>query len=451
MGDLTEEEVRARCATPAIASTIDELAKARRAVRVRIAGEPRFIPVEYSARYRDALGVPLPPGLAETFLTPATNALSGIVRRYARTHGPFTLAELSQRYGIAGADAEAELRLLHGEGTLLEGEFRPGGVHREWCDPDVLQQVRRKTLSRLRREVVPAEHWVFARLLGRWQGVTAPRKGVEALLDAIEILQGAELIASDLEREILPARVGNYQPSDLDALLASGDIVWLGRESLGNRDGRISLYLVEAIGSLIPHRFFETVPEGLSERALKILEFLTQKGASFQTTIHQAVGAGFPTETTDALWELVWAGLITNDTYHPVRSLIAAPEKVQRVATYLPPGSPGFTQRQRARRGENFGQGRWSLVQQRIASQATPTEWTAATAQQMLVRNGIVMRETGKRRGKCSRRICRCLSGVEDHGGERMGAPGNVRRRDGRGAVCHGGRCRYAAQLAPPG
>ena len=395
LGDLTEEEIRARCATPAIAATIDELAQVRRAVRVRIAGEPRFIPVEYSARYRDALGVPLPPGLAETFLTPALNALGGIVRRYARTHGPFTLAELSHRYGVSAADTEAELRLLHGEGKLLEGEFRPGGVHREWCDPEVLQQVRRKTLSRLRREVVPAEQSVFARLLGRGQGVTAPRKGVEALLDAIEILQGAELIASDLEREILPARVANYQPSDLDALLASGDIVWLGRESLGSRDGRVSLYLVEAIGSLIPPGSFEKLPEGLSERALKILDLLNRKGASFQTTIHQFVGAGFPNDTTEALWELVWAGLITNDTYHPVRSLIAAPEKVQRSATYLPPGSPGFTQRQRARRGgDGFGQGRWSLVQQRIPAQATPAEWSAAVVQQMLVRNGIVMRET---------------------------------------------------------
>jgi ATP-dependent Lhr-like helicase len=395
LGDLTEQEIQARSASPAVASTIDELARSRRAVRVRIAGEARFIPVEYAARYRDALGVPLPPGLADTFLAPAPGALSGIVRRYARTHGPFTLGEISARYALSNEQAEAELRLLHTDGKLLEGEFRPGGVHREWCDPEVLQQIRRKTLSQLRKEVVPAEQSTFARLLARWQGVTAPRKGMEALVDAIEILQGAELIASDLEREILPARVSNYQPSDLDALLASGDVVWLGREPLGTRDGRVSLYLAESLGALIPPGSFETLPEGLSERALRILDFLSSQGASFQNTIHRAVGAGFPNETMEALWELVWAGLITNDTYHPVRARIAAPEKVQRSPIHLPPGSSGFLRRQRARSGaEGFGQGRWSLVRQRVATQANPAEWSAATAQQMLVRNGIVMRET---------------------------------------------------------
>jgi ATP-dependent Lhr-like helicase len=390
LGDLTVDEIAARSAV-----TVDDLAAARRAVRVRIAGETRYVPVEYAARYRDALGVPLPPGLAETFLAPVAAALGGIARRYARTHGPFTTGDFARRYGIAPDQADAELRVLHGEGKLLEGEFRPGGVHREWCDPEVLQSVRRKTLSQLRKEVVPAEQSTFARLLGRWQGVTAPRKGVDALIDAIEILQGAELIASDLEREILPARVRGYQPSDLDALLASGEIVWIGREPLGTRDGRVSLFLVEALAALIPPGSLEQLPEGLSDRALSILQFLAQQGASFQATIHRAIGGGFPNETTDALWELVWAGLITNDTYHPVRARISNPDKPARTAGYAPPGSPAFLARQRARHGgEGAGQGRWSLVRQRILTETTPTEWSAATAQQMLVRNGIVMRET---------------------------------------------------------
>jgi ATP-dependent helicase Lhr and Lhr-like helicase len=245
----------------------------------------------------------------------------------------------------------------------------------------------------LRREVVPSEQSAFARLLARWQGVTAPRKGPDALLDAIEILQGAELIASDLEREILPARVAGYQPADLDALLAAGEVVWLGREPLGARDGRVSLYLTDSLGPLTPPGAFDQLPETLSERARAILDFLAAQGASFQTTIHQAVGAGFPNETVDALWELVWAGLVTNDTYHPVRARIAPPEKSVRSPVHLAPGSVGFLRRQRAR-GGGFGQGRWSLVGQRIPDQAAPAEWSAATAQQLLVRNGIVMRET---------------------------------------------------------
>jgi ATP-dependent Lhr-like helicase len=167
---------------------------------------------------------------------------------------------------------------LHSQSKLLECEFRPGGIHREWCDPDVPQQIRRKTLARLRREVTPAEQHVSSRLLVRWQGTTAPRRGVEALLDAVELLQGAELIASDLEREILPAGVADYHPSDLDALLATGDIVWMGRERLGNRDGRISLYLPGSAGHLLPPGFGEALPDEFSEHARRILSFLQAAG-----------------------------------------------------------------------------------------------------------------------------------------------------------------------------
>ena len=396
-GDLSQEELRARSFSPAIASTVEDLARTRRVLQIRIAGGYRFIPVEYAAVYRDALGTPLPPGLAEVFLAPQSNPLSGILRRYARTHGPFTTHEIVERYSVASTDVEAGLTALHAEGKLLEGEFRPGGTHREWCDPAVLQQIRRKTLAGLRKEVVPAEQYVFARLLTRWQGTTTPRRGLDALLDAIEILQGADLIASDLEREILPARVTNYRAGDLDALLASGEILWLGKEPLGGRDGRISLHLVESLGRLIPPGFFEKPPEGLSERAQAILEFLRRNGASFQATIHPAVGDGLRSETTDALWELAWAGWITNDTFQPVRALLTSSdnEKQRRPNEYQAPGSPGFARRQRDRRaGENAGQGRWSLVSQRIGAAATPAEWSAAVAQQLLTRNGIVMRET---------------------------------------------------------
>jgi ATP-dependent Lhr-like helicase len=393
LGDLTADEVAERSATPAIASTVQGLVKSRRAVQVRIGGETRFIPVEYAARYRDGVGTPLPPGLAETFLQPVADPLAGILRRYARTHGPFTTAEVGTRYGLAASDVETVLRAIHAEGKLLEGEFRPGGIHSEWCEPAVLQSIRRKTLARLRREVVPAEQSVFTRFLGRWHGVTTPRKGLDALLDAIEILQGVELIASDLESEILPARVAGYQTADLDALLAAGEIVWVGRESLGNRDGRISLYLAEAIGPLISPGSLDVLPDSLSDRAVKIWEFLRGQGASFEATIHAAMG-GFANETTDAIWELTWSGLITNDTYQPIRSLVSK-DKARARREYFSPGSPGFTQRFRSRRSaERAGQGRWSLVEHRIAKGATVTEWSAAVAQQMLVRNGIVMRET---------------------------------------------------------
>ncbi|HYI96658.1 MAG TPA: DEAD/DEAH box helicase, partial [Bryobacteraceae bacterium] len=395
LGDLTEQEISARSISAAVAASISDLVRTRRAVRVRVARESRYVPVEYASRYRDALGAPLPPGLADTFLAAVQDPLTAIVRRYARTHGPFTTQDVATRYSIAPSQLEGVLRKLHAEAKLLEGEFRPGGVHREWCDPEVLQQIRRKSLAKLRREIVPAERNAFVRLLVRWQGTLAPRRGMDALLDAIEVLQGSELIASDLEREILPSRVLDYRSSDLDTLLATGEIVWLGKSPLGNRDGRVSLYLTAALASLLPPGFGENIPDELSERARQILSFLQEQGASFHLTIHQAVGGGFPDDTTAALWELVWAGLVTNDTYHPVRSLLSSVDKERsrtHTSSYMPPGSPGFMQRVRARR--EVGQGRWSSVRQRIHAQVTPAEWSAATAQQLLVRHGIVMRET---------------------------------------------------------
>ena len=413
LGDLTEAELAARVAlddgsgSAGLAATVEGLVSARRLVKVRIAGDARFVPVEYASRYRDALGTPLPPGLAEIFLAPGEGPLAEIVRRYARTHGPFTTADLAARYRLQVAAVEPILHTLHGRGKLLEGEFRPGGHHREWCDPEVLQQIRRKSLARLRREIEPVEQRVFARFTARWQGVTAPRRGVDALLDAIEALQGAAIPASELEREVLPARIAEYRPGDLDTLMAAGEVIWVGVEPIGDRDGRIALYLAAALPLLLPPGAGEAgaaAGVGLSERAQKIVEVLERQGASFFAAIHAACGGGFPGETRDALWELVWSGRVTNDTLHPVRNLRASREShgKQNRGEFADerPGSPEFLRRMRSRTpGRNLMDGRWSLVTQRIALRAgetaiTPTQWSANIAQQLLMRHGIIMRET---------------------------------------------------------
>ena len=397
LGDLTPAELEQRCASPAVASSVDELVAARRVLQTRIGGETRFIPVEYAAAYRDALGIPLPPGLAAAFLEPAADAVGELVRRYARTHGPFTSMEIARRFAVTPAHLERTLRVLHAAGKLLEGEFRPGGEHREWCEPGVLQQIRRKTLARLRREIVPAEQTVFARFLGRWQGVATRRRGQDALIDAIEVLQGAELIASDLETEILPARVHGYRSEYLDALLASDEVIWVGRGRVGERDGRISLYLADSARYLLPPPIPASEAAPFSERALRIHEFLRQEGASFLAALHQAAGGGFVNETVAALWELVWTGIVTNDTLFPLRSYIAGPPKRQGHADVrdVAPGSVDFLRRLRARTaGHPGGQGRWSLTERRVPQPPAPAEWSAATAQQLLTRNGIVTRET---------------------------------------------------------
>jgi ATP-dependent Lhr-like helicase len=399
-GDLTESEIAARSTTPAIASTITDLTNARRAVRVRIANESRFIPVEYAGRYRDSLGTPLPPGLAEVFLTSSEDPLRELIRRYARTHGPFTTQELATRYALQPAQVDIVLRTLHGKGKLLEGEFRPRGQHQEWCDPEILQQIRRKSLARLRREVEPVEQRTFARFATRWQGVSTRRRGLDALLDAVENLQGSALLVSELEREILPARIADYRSGDLDAVMAAGEVVWVGLEQVGDRDGRVSLYLTESLPALLPPAEIQTDPPQLSAKAQKILEVLQKQGASFFAGIHNALGGGYPGEVREALWQLVWSGKITNDTFFPLRDLLRPNDPKQdrehrREVAQGPPGSPEYLRQLRSRKSIGGpAHGRWSLVASHQSQPIGVTQWSANIAQQLLTRHGIVMRET---------------------------------------------------------
>jgi ATP-dependent helicase Lhr and Lhr-like helicase len=406
LGDLSDAEIAARSASPEVAATAGELINTRRAVRVRIAGEARTIPAEYAGRYRDALGTPLPPGLADAFLEAPADPLTEIIRRYARTHGPFTTADMAMRYQLQTPGVEAVLTKLNSQGKLLEGEFRPNGHHREWCDPEVLRQIRRKSLARLRREIEPVEQSTFVRFSTRWQGVTVPRRGLDALLDTVEALQGTALLVSELETEILPARVADYQPGNLDTLMAAGEVTWVGVEQIGDRNGRIALYLTESLPLLrLPETAVvagptagQVVPDQTphSDRAEKIAEFLARHGASFFSEIHNVCGGGYPGDTVQALWQLVWAGRITNDTFYPLRKLVRPDDRKRKHEAFDDerPGSPGYLRRLRSRTATGQAHGRWSLIGQRITVALTPTQWSANISQQILQRHGIVMRET---------------------------------------------------------
>src|SRR5437762_11235751 len=254
LGDLSDAEIGARTISADVARSINALVTARRALPVRIAGDRRFIAVGDAARFRDALGVPLLVGIPESLLQPVRDPLGDLALRYARTHAPFTAPDFAARYGLGHAAAEATLTRLALEGRLVEGEFRPGGTRREWTDAGVLRMLRRRSLARLRQEVEPVEHAALGRPATAWQGVTRRRHGADALLDAIEQLQAAPLPASILEAELLPARVDAYDPADLDAVMAAGEVVWVGIESLGERDGRIALYLADHLPRLLPPR-----------------------------------------------------------------------------------------------------------------------------------------------------------------------------------------------------
>jgi ATP-dependent helicase Lhr and Lhr-like helicase len=406
LGDLSDAEIAARSATAEVAASISELVNSRRAVRVRIAGESRTIAVEYAGRYRDAFGTPLPPGLAEVFLEKTGDPLTEIIRRYARTHASFTTGDIAARYQLQPPAIETVLRALNSRGKLLEGEFRPNGHHREWCDPEVLRQIRRKSLARLRREIEPVEQSTFVRFTTRWQGVTVPRRGLDALLDTIEALQGSAILASELETEILPARIADYHPGNLDTLMAAGEVTWVGLEQIGDRNGRIALYLTASLPLLrLPDLTPATSPASAEplaekspnvERVQKITEFLAHQGASFFSEIHAGCGGGFPGDTVDALWELAWAGKITNDTFYPLRKLLRPDDRKRKGGDFGEerPGSPGYLRRLGSRSGSGQAHGRWSLLGQRISVALTPTQWSANVSQQLLQRHGIVMRET---------------------------------------------------------
>ena len=256
LGDLSREELARRVTSSDLLAHIDRLIRSRRLLELRIAGEKRLIAAEDAARYRDGLGIPLPPGLAAALLEPVAHPVLELVRRYARTHGPFTLREAADRFALDAAAVENALRQLAQEGRVLEGGFRPGGLHREWCDAEILRQIRRKSLAKLRREVEPVEQHTLARFLTHWQGLLSPRthgqSGCAARCD--RILQGAPLPASLLESSILPARIADYAPAGLDTLIAAGEVAWAGVEPIGERDGRIALFLADKLPLLAQKR-----------------------------------------------------------------------------------------------------------------------------------------------------------------------------------------------------
>jgi ATP-dependent Lhr-like helicase len=415
VGDLTREEARARCAGDGTAAWIDGLIAARRAIVLPVAGERRLAAIEDAARYRDGLGVPLPAGIPEALLSPVADPLGDLALRYARTHAPFTAADLAARYGLGRRVVETVLHRLTAEGRLYEGAFRPGGSEREWCHPDVLAIIRRRSLARLRREVEPVEPYVLARFLTVWQGTARRRRGLDAVLDAIEHLQSAPLVASLIETEILPARIEDFDPSQLDTLIAAGEIVWVGVEPLGERDGRIAFYLTDQFP-----RLWRPGPPLLEvgTREHAILDWLGRAGASFFAAVHEACGGGFPGETIDALWTLVWRGAITNDTLHALRRYTRPPARDRRASASA--AGHAF----RSRQSVPFsGEGRWSLVDPRPPVRQSETAWSAAMAHQLLARYGIVAREVAAAEalGGGFRSVYEVLRSLEERGRIRRG------------------------------
>jgi ATP-dependent Lhr-like helicase len=381
LGPLSEAELTARTLPNVSLQTFtDELLRERRAFRCKIAGVLHVAAAEDAGKLRDGLGVAPPPGLPDAFTEPAAAPLESLLGRFSRTRGPFRALEAASRFGLGIAVVEDTLRRLQARGRVVEGEFLPGGRGAEWCDAEVLRSIKRRSLAKLRHEVEPVEPSVLASFLSEWHGLHRPRGGEEGLLAVIEQLQGAPLVASTLEDEILPARVRAYSPAMLDALCATGEVIWRGLEPLGPSDGRVALYLADDYSRIAPAPTVASVPLAQEVRAL-----LELRGASFFSDIVARTGA-FAGDVLKALWDLVWAGEVTNDTLAPLRSLVRpAAHRADR---------PGRARATRARRiGPPGSEGRWSLLPATESDAASGTTRAAALAQTLLERHGVLTRE----------------------------------------------------------
>ena len=389
IGDLRTDEVVARTAAEEerVHAWLDDLACSRRVYETGIGGEHRWVAAEDAGRLRDGLGIPPPSGLPDAFLEPVRRPLVDLVARFARTHGPFHAADVANRLGLPTDAVDLALAELEREERVTRGEFRPGGVRREWCDTEVLRRVRRRSLAALRREVEPVEPEALARFLPGWQGVGSRARGVDRTLEAVEQLQAAPVPASVLEVDILPLRVADYRSAWLDELTATGDIVWVGRGPLGSDDGRVALYLRDQAPLLVPHPpdELEAPLGGPVHQAL--LTHLHARGASFWPDLYIAAGGGEQPAVVEALWDLVWAGLVTNDSLQPLRALRG---RVPRRAGSSRRRRPG---RVATRTGPPRAAGRWSLVADLVGDGATPTERATALAAQLLDRYGVLTRD----------------------------------------------------------
>lgn len=390
LGPLTADEIRERSENVDVPAATAALVEARRAAVMSFAGCSWLVAVEDTGRLRDTLGAAVPTGLPAAFTEPVADPLGEILGRYARTRGPFTTTEAAQRFGLAPRAVEGALRSLAAGGSLLRGDFVVADEPEQWCDKDVLRVLRRRSLAAARAQIEPVTAAAYARYLPAWQHVADPsHTGVDAVLAVVEQLAGVAVPASALEPLVLGQRVRDYRPEMLDELLASGEVLWSGAGALGGNDGWVALHLADAA----PLTLAQPADIGLADTRHAVLDSLGgdgSRGGGF--FFRQLAESGTEHETREALWELVWAGRATNDTFAPVRALLsgagrrrsAAPAHRQR-----PTAAPARFRvgRGPARASDPTVSGRWSLLP---PPEPSATLRAHAWADLLLARHGVV-------------------------------------------------------------
>ncbi|MGU3645700.1 DNA glycosylase AlkZ-like family protein [Microbacterium sp. C23T] len=424
-------------ATEAEASALlDALVSARRAIPVTIAGITRIAAIEDAGRLRDALGAALPVGIPTALLEPVADPLGDLVARYARTHGPFTADAAADRLGIGVAVARLTLQRLESQGRVTSGFFLPdpstgsgaAGATRadetEWCDTEVLRRLRMRSLAAIRGSVEPVPQHAYARFLPVWQHVTRPLEGIDGVAAVVEQLAGVPIPASAWESLVLPARVADYTSGMLDELTATGEVVWSGHGSLPGRDGWIALHPADAVPLTLalPDEAEEVAPGSLDAQ---LLAALGGGGAYFAAQLRQTTGAENEQSVVDALWRLTWAGLVTNDTFAPVRALVSGGSQAHRVSRRTPRARlyRGAAVRAVAAsvpaRPPAIG-GRWSLLP---SAEPDAALRATATASLLLDRYGVVTRGAVQSEGVPGgfAQTYRVLAGFEEAGHCRRG------------------------------
>ncbi|WP_460796688.1 ATP-dependent helicase [Microbacterium sp. GXF0217] len=420
----TDDPTDAHTPLEAAYAHLDALVTARRAIPVTIGGVARFAAIEDAARLRDALGAALPTGIPVAFLEPLADPLGDLIARHARTHGPFTTDAVAARFGIGTAVARHTLQRLESAGRISSGYFLSAAeaaadAGPEWCDTEVLRRLRMRSLAAIRGSVEPVEPTAFARFLPDWQHLSRPVEGLDGVLSVIEQLAGVPIPASAWESLVLPSRVRDYAPAMLDELTANGEVLWSGHGTLPGRDGWVSLHPVDLAPFTLPEPDeTEIAADSLEAR---LLGALGVGGASFAAPLRDRVGAENEQSVLDALWALTWSGRVTNDTFAPVRQLLAGGSQAHKAVRRAP--------RARTYRGVSFAGtvarptltgGRWSLL--------PPGETDAArratvTAGLLLDRYGVVTRGSAQSEGVPGgfAQVYRVLAGFEEAGHCRRG------------------------------
>ena len=336
LGPLTEDEVAARAGGTDVGGWLEGLRASRRALTVSFAGRSWWVAIEDIARLRDGVGAAVPVGVPAAFTEEVADPLGELLGRYARTRTPFTTAQAAARFGLGLRVTADVLGRLGGAGRLVRGDFvssevdpgvapgAGGGFGAEqWCDADVLRILRRRSLAALRAQVEPVSTAAYGRFLPAWHHVgvsgssgTSGDAGLDGLAAVIDQLAGVRMPASAIEPLVLAPRVRDYSPAMLDELLATGEITWSGAGSISGSDGWIALHPADSA----PLTLAAPVEIDFTDAHRAILDTLAGGGAYFFRQLAQGeIGEAL---LKAALWELIWAGWITGDTFAPVRALL---------------------------------------------------------------------------------------------------------------------------------